>query len=282
MTIRMQYFVPFFLIFLWGCKQTGYTGDVPIAKVFDTELMRSEVAAFIPSGVSPEDSILMAQNYIRNWVTRHLLLRKAQENLADDEKNIQKQVEEYRISLLIHQYKQKLIDQKLLSNIKESSIEQYYTENRDNFILNTPIAKALFLILPRSASNIGEVRKWFKSDKPEDWTKLEEYSLTNARKFDNFDDKWIEIKFLLNMIPENFTTLENELTSKSYVEKEDGENFYFLRIQELCREQTIAPLEYVREKIVLILKNKEKLHFESELDKNINEEAKAKNYVKIY
>jgi hypothetical protein len=278
----MKYLIPLFLLFLWSCKQTNKTGGVPVAKVFDTELMRSEVAAFIPRGASPEDSILMSQSYIRNWVTKRLLLRKAQENLTDDEKNIQQQVEEYRISLLIHQYKQKLIEQKLQSNIKESSIEQYYAENKDNFILNTPVAKALFLILPKSASNIEEVRKWFRSDKPEDRAKLEEYSLTNARKFDNFDDKWIEIKFLLNMIPENPTILENEITSTSYTEKEDGENFYFLRIHELYREQTVAPPEYVREEIILILKNKEKLNFESELDKNINEEAKAKNYVKIY
>ena len=71
--------------------------------------MYSEVLAFIPSGTSREDSILMSQNYIRNWITKKLLLHKAIENLSEQEKNIHKQVEDYRTSLLIHKYKQKLI-----------------------------------------------------------------------------------------------------------------------------------------------------------------------------
>ena len=48
------------------------------------------------------------------------------------------------------------------------------------------------------------------------------------------------------------------------------------------KDQTIAPLEYVREEIILILKNKKKLQFESELEKQINQEGIRKNYVKIY
>ena len=47
-------------------------------------------------------------------------------------------------------------------------------------------------------------------------------------------------------------------------------------------EQTVAPLDYVRDEIVLILKNKKKLDFENELDKQINQEGVRKNYVKFY
>ena len=47
-------------------------------------------------------------------------------------------------------------------------------------------------------------------------------------------------------------------------------------------DQTIAPLSYVRDEIILILKNKRKLSFESELEKQITQEGYRKNYVKIY
>lgn len=272
----------FFFSLLFSCTFHKLKDDIPVAKVFDSELRYSEVAAFIPSGTSPEDSILMSQNYIRNWITKKLLLHKAIENLSEQEKNIHKQVEDYRTSLLIHKYKQKLIAQKLQAEIREQDIENYYETNKQNFILTTPVVKAVFFIIPKSASNIKEVKKWYKSEDAKDLEKLEEYCITNAKKYDDFGQKWIESKYLTNLFPPDSGELEKEILYSKYIEKEDDENFYFLKIQEICKEQEFAPLGYVRDEIILILKNKKKLEFENELDKQINEEALRKNYVKIY
>lgn len=265
-----------------ACHLNKKAGDSPIAEVFDTRLMKSEIIAFIPAGTSKEDSLLMSQSYIRNWITNKLLLHKAIENLSEEEKDIQKQVEDYRTSLLIHRYKQKLISQKLSEEISDKDIENYYEKNKFNFVLSTPILKAVYVVIPKSASNIKEVRKWYKSDKAEDMEKLEEYCITNARKYDDFNDNWIELKYILNLLPGEGSALENEIRQASALEKEDDENFYFLKIKERCQEQTVSPLGYVRDEIVLILKNKKKLQFENELDRQINEEARRKNYVKMY
>lgn len=272
-------FIIFFFSLLFSCTFRQLKDDKPVVKVFDSELMYSEVLAFIPSGTSREDSILMSQNYIRNWITKKLLLHKAIENLSEQEKNIHKQVEDYRTSLLIHKYKQKLIAQKLQAEIRAQDIENYYEANKQNFILTTPVVKAIFFIIPKSASNIKEVKKWFRSEEVKDLEKLEEY---NAKKFDDFEHKWIESKYLINLFPPSSGELEKEILSLKYIEKEDEENLYFLKIQEICKEQEIAPVDYVRDEIILILKNKKKLEFENELDKRINEEALRKNYVKIY
>lgn len=251
-------------------------------QVFESYLYEKEIVDFIPKGTPREDSVLMSQNYIRNWVTQKLLLHKAIENLSGEEKDIQRQVEDYRTSLLIHRYKQKLIAQRLMEEIVEEDIEKYYSEHENNFVLTTPIVKAIFFIIPKSASNLNEVRKWYKSDKATDLENLEEYCITNAKKYDKFNDKWIEVKYLLNLIPGDFNTLESEILHSKTIEKEDDENFYFLKIKEMRKEQTIAPLDYVREEITLILKNKKKLDFENELDKQINQEGVRKNYVKFY
>lgn len=276
------YLIIFFFSLFFSCTFRQLKDDKPVAKVFDSELMYSEVLAFIPSGTSREDSILMSQNYIRNWITKKLLLHKAIENLSEQEKNIHKQVEDYRTSLLIHKYKQKLIAQKLQAEISERDIENYYKANKQNFILTTPLVKAVFFIIPQSASNMKEVKKWFRSQEAKDLEKLEEYCITNAKKFDDFEHRWIESKYLINLFPPQAGELEKEILSLKYIEKEDEENFYFLQIQEICKEQEVAPIDYVRDEIILILKNKKKLEFENELDKKINEEALRKNYVKIY
>ena len=116
------------------------------------------------------------------------------------------------------------------------------------------------------------MKKWFKSDKANDQESLEDYCLTHAKKYDKFNNKWIEVKYILNLIPGDFNTLEKEI----------DDNYYFLKINEMRHEQTLAPLDYVRDEITLILKNKKKLQFENDLEKQINEEGVRKKYVKIY
>ena len=263
--------------------QRHLSQQIPAARGFETFLYQSEISDFIPKGTTQEDSTLMAQNYIRNWVTQKLLLHKAIENLSIEETSYtQKQVEDYRTSLLIHQYKQKFIAQRLIDDISDEEIKKYYTKHENNFVLATPIVKAVFFILPKNAPNLKEVKKWFKSDKAPDQENLEDYCLTHARKYDKFQNKWIEAKYLLNLIPGDYTILRKNILTQKDIQEEDKENYYFLKIKEIRNTQTIAPWEYVREEITLILKNKKKLQFESELEKQINQEGIRKNYVKIY
>lgn len=278
----MKFFIAFLLLLsIYSCKKQQ-TEEKPVAKVFESYLYQKEIADFIPKGTAKEDSILMHQSYVRNWVTQKLLLHKAIENLSGEEKDIQRQVEDYRTSLLTYRYKQKLISQRLMDDISSNDVEKYYTENSKNFSLTTPIVKAVFFIIPKSASNFNDVRRWYKSDKAADLENLEEYCISNAKKYDKFDDKWVEVKYILNLVPGDFNTLESEILHLKNIEKEDDENFYFLKIKEMRREQTLAPLDYVHDEIVLILKNKKKLLFESDLDRQINEEGVRKNYVKFY
>lgn len=268
-------------LFVVSCKQEQAT-EQAVAQVFESVLYPSDIADFIPKGASPEDSTVLAQNYIRTWVSQKLLLQKAIENLSGEQKEIQKQVEDYRTSLLIHQYKQKLIAQRLQDEVKDTEVEEYYRENEKNFILSTAIVKAVFFVVPKNAPNMKEVRKWFLSTKEEDRENLEDYCLTNARKYDKFNDSWVEVKYLLNLMPDDAKELERDILGQKHIEKEDESNYYFLNVYDVKREQTLAPLDYVREEIVLILKNKKKLKFENDLERQINEEGVRKNYVKIY
>lgn len=256
--------------------------DRVVASVYDTKLMHSELAGIIPPNTGKDDSILMSRKYIRNWVTQQLLLHKALENLSDEEKNIKRQVEDYRTTVLIYRYKQKLITQKLSEEIENEKIEKYYKENKVNFVLSTPIVKAVFFVLPKPAPHIDQIRKWFKSEKPEDQNQMEDYCITHAKKYDDFQNKWIELKFLFNLMPEEVGKLENELRYTKNIMKEDDKNYYFLKIKEVYAAQNIAPLDYVRDEITLILKNKKKIEFENDLEKQINEEAVRREHVKIY
>ena len=275
----MRYILPYFLLLLVSCKELKPTEE-PVAQVFEHVLYRSEIQDFLPKPISPDDSMALTQNYIRNWITQKLLLQKANENLSEKEKNVQKQVEDYRASLLIYKYKQKLIDQKLQENVSDAEMEAYYEKNQNNFVLSTPIVKATFFILPKNAPNLADVRKWFTTNTLESLEKLEEYCLSNARKYDDFDDNWVEAQALFRLLPQEPQASMAKMPV--HIEQEDENNYYFLLINDFIKEQNIAPLDYVRDEIALILKNKKKLAFENELERQINEEGIQKKYVKIY
>lgn len=280
--ITLTYCIGLLPFLFCSCDENSRGQDVPIAKVYDKYLTRGELREFIPRETSPEDSLLIARNYINNWITKELLLHKAMQNLTDSEKNIRKQVEDYSSSLLIHKYKEKLISQKLASEVSENEISKYYEEHKYNFILNTPIVRAAMAIIPKSAPNIDKARKWFASKEAKDMEALEEYCITNARKYDNFNDDWIELRGILNLLPVTEDTWNKQYKGKSIIEMEDDDNYYLLKIEELKDENEIAPCNFVKQDIKQILLNTRKMRFEEELEKQITQEGIQKNHVKVY
>ena len=273
------------MVSLLACNQESNVESY-VAKVYETYLPKAEVEKFIPKGTSPDDSTLMAESYTRNWITKQLLLHLANTNLDDSVKRlINRQVNDYKISLLIHQYKQEFINKKLVINITDDEINSYYNTNKENFILPTSIAKVLFIIVPKSGDNtktINEIGKLLKSSRDEDISRLEEMSVMVAKKYDNFDTAWIEVNRIFNLIPGDVEELEKSITKQKYIEKSDSLNHYFLRIDKFMPKQTVAPIEYVRDEIRMILENQHKINFEYEFENQINQNARETNNITIY
>lgn len=270
------------VLLLTGCKDDLLQNQTPVAKVLDKILYESELKEIIPDGTPKHDSTLMAQSYIRNWVTKQLLLNKALENLTDEEKDIRKQVEDYSSSILIHKYKEKFVSQKMEKEISEKDINDYYEANKLNFVLNHTIVRAVLVILPKETLDVEYFKKLFYSKDPDDEAAIEEYCITYAKKYDNFGDKWIEVRYLLNWLPVNQQEWGEKYKNKTVFEIEDAENFYFVKINETYKEHDIAPAGFVKQEIKMILLNKRKLSFEEDLERSINDEGKRKSIVTIY
>ena len=94
--------------------------DNLIASVNEKVLLRSELLSEMPSQL--EDSTYFVEKFINDWIRRQLLLSHAEINLSVDLDKYEKQVEDYRASLLIFAYQQELINQNLDSSISFSDI----------------------------------------------------------------------------------------------------------------------------------------------------------------
>lgn len=269
----------FSVILISGCR---WEKSIPVVEVFGKKLERSDIEKIIPKGSSEQDSILMAHNYIKNWITRQLMLNKAMENLSVEEKDIEHKVEEYRTSLLIHKYKNKLIEQKFSLEVAEDSVKAYYDKYKDSFILQNDVVRAVFFVIHKSVSNVEKIERLFYSIKEEDQEELKDYCYTVARKYDEFDDSWVEVAKIVFLMPDNRKDLKNRIMTSKEIKSEDEDNYYYLKIKDLKKAGEIAPFEYVYSEILLILENKKRLKAENALEEMVNEEAMRNRYVKYF
>lgn len=271
------------LLLLISCgKSPEEKQDVPVARVFDRYLYTSELEGIVPLGLASSDSIALVKDYIDKWVRKELLLLQAEENLTNNEKNVEKQIDDYRTSLLIFKYEQNLIQQKLDTNILEEEISKYYNENSSNFILNQNLVKATLIKVPKSAPDLWKIRRWYRSDDEKDIKEVEIYCYKYAEKYDYFNEDWVEFKYILEQIPEIGSSPKSVLESRNYIELSDTNSLYLVRIYDYRLEGSVAPVEYVNSNIKSILLNKRKIQQIKQLESDIYDDALNHGNFTIY
>jgi hypothetical protein len=256
--------------------------DQPVARAFGKYLYNRDLQQIIPPGTSSSDSVLLARNYIDTWVRTQLMLNKAEEALTEEQLNVNKKIEEYRSSLLIYSYRQKLLLQKMDTVIKDSEIIDYYENNIDNFILTNQIVKAVFVKVPLTAPGINDVRNWIRSGSVDDLDKLEKYCINYAEKFDMFNNSWIYFNTLMKQVPLNIGQPDRFLRYNRNIETSDSLFHYFVHISDYKSEGDKIPLELIRKDIISILLNKRKIEFYNDLEKMVYNEGVNRNLFEIY
>lgn len=269
------------LITLFGSCRSEEKSDV-IVKVFDEKLYREDLDKIMPKGVKLEDSLLIAHNYIRDWITNQLLVSKALNQLSEEEKDIEDKVCDYRTSLLVHRYKQKIIRENFDKKIEDKDVLEYFNKYKSSFLLQNNIAKAMFFVIPDYVKNIDEIKKLYKSNKEKDLLKLKDICIKVALKYDDFSGGWIEIDKLSALMPGNSRANFDKIINRRSIYLTLGTNYYFLKVISVKKINTATPFEYVKDDIRLILENKKKVEYEKDLERVVNEEAVKNNYVKYY
>ena len=253
-----------------------------IAKVGDKYLYEDDLKDVLKQGMSPTDSLHIRKSFIDSWVRKQLMLEKAEMNLTDEEKNVENQLEDYRTSLLIFKYEQQLLQQKLDTVIRQDEIQKYYDDNNRNFILNSPIVRALYIKLPASAPYLDKVRRWYRSDDESDINELESYCYQYAIKYDFFNDHWIYFNTILSEVPKDVPDKERFLKYNPYFEASDSLFHYFVHIRDYQLAGSVSPLPFVEDDIKSILLNKRKINFVKEMENKIYVDALDKKKFEIY
>jgi len=251
-----------------------------IASVNEKDLMLEEVLEEMP--IQIEDSSFFVERYMNDWIRKQLMIYHAEINLSSAIQNYEKQIKEYRASLLIYAYQQELINQNFDTSISLKQVTDYYNQYKDEFKLSKNIFKGRFIVVDRSAPKLINLNKWYKSNKESSLEDLNDYCQQFAKEYYLEDDKWQYFSIFNQKLPEYIIEESYFLENTKGVVFEDDNLRYYVFIKDYLINGSISPLEMEQEKIKNVLLNKNKIEYLKQLEDELYQNGLALKKIKIY
>ena len=263
-----------------GCRRQGDDSRL-LATVYGHELHASNLEGLVGEGVSAEDSAAIVSSYVEQWIRQTVLLSKAEKNITD---NFERQLNEYKNSLLIYAYEQKIVNQLLDTNITAEQIADYYEQHREDFQLKNAIVKAVYVTVPAKSPTVAKLKAIVNRSKFDDHDVVElEETATRYNITGYYDaDTWIPFYTLQSTVP--ITTYNENLYLKQNhtITLTDNDVTYLVRILDYKVSDETSPLEMQTENIRSILLNRRKLDILNRLQTDLLAEAEKSDNVKRY
>ncbi len=281
--IRLKKLFLFLLIGLSSCLNVDdKSSENILARAFGEYLYESELTGLVIPGTSVKDSISIVQGYINNWVSQQLVLQKAEKNLLEEDKQFDKQLQEYKNSLIIYQYEAKLISQQLDTVVNDSEIENYYTENIGNFELKNNIIKVYYARFRKDEKTLTKTKRFFYSNKPDARDSLEKYIENYSDLYFLDDESWILFDDLLKFVPIEAYNQEAWLKDHRNIELTDEDFLYLVNFSDFRIKDGTSPLSFEKGNIRQIIINKRKLHVLKKMRQDVFDQAQQNSDFEVY
>ena len=170
-----------------------------IASVNEKKLYLSDIKSNMPKYL--EDSSYFVEKFINDWTRKQVMLSEAEMNLNSNLEKYEKQIEDYRASLLIYAYQKELLNQNFDTTITSFEIEEYYSKYKKDLILSNNIFKGRFIKIEKNVPEIDKIKTLIKSENLSKIEDLKEYCIQFASDFYLKSEEWIYFKTLSQIFP---------------------------------------------------------------------------------
>ncbi len=272
----------FFICFSCDYLQPKEQEEV-LARVNENYLYKSNLKATLPKGLSPQDSAVFVNNFIKDWATKQLLVSGAQRNLNENKlKEFNKLVERYKSDLYGKAYVEALVRKSIDTTVSLEEAETYYEENKEAFKLNEELIMFRYINVDKNRLDLKNITKRFKRYNESDRKALDSMSI-QFKSYSLKDSIWIKVDQAVSKIAMFNQENKEELLKKSnFIQHKDSLGLYLIQINDVLERNSIAPLEYVKPTINQIVINKRKLEFIKKLEKDITKDAVKNKQFEIY
>ena len=257
-------------------------GDAVVARVGPHRLTRSELADYIPTGVSSEDSLGLAQQYIKAWAEELLFMDLAESRLSDDEKDVTKELEEYRRTLLKYRYEERYINERMDTLISDEEVRDYYQAHKDKFLVDRPLLKTRYMVIPAGSRNLRRLKELMASEDVVDAVAADSLAFTAAIKYVDSSDNWMDAILLARDLGTDEVSMMKALRGRFIELKGDDGNLRVAYVVDIVQKGSPAPLDYCAERIEDIILSARKHELVSGLERDLLNDALGKGKFVIY
>lgn len=233
-------------------------------------------------GLSSEDSIRVAQQYISQWAKDIVMYDEAK---ARTNPSIERLVEDYRRALYVHAYEEYLVEQQMPKTILDTTITQLYEHISGQLLLDESIVKGLLVVYPNDAPKTQQLKRWAHqladgSISAEEMDQIEKYAYQNANGYELFIERWFTTSDLLKFIPIEHSALENQISKQNQIEISDSTQTYLLQLTAKHLRGEKMPIDYATPKLKEIILTERQIEFlQKERERLYNEAIQNQNIV---
>ena len=272
-----------FLTLLASCDYFQKSSkEVVVAECYGKYLYESDLIGLVLEGTPTMDSIQRVSTFIDSWVRRQVLIHQAESNLNKEMLDLDKQMEEYRNSLIIYTYESQLIDQKLDTVVSEDEIAEYYEQNKEDFQLRNTMVRVAYVILEENSKQIADFKKMLNDP---DTLMLQNIDIqANYYAVKSFVDvdQWMRLDELTNIIPIEIFNAESFLKKNKFVCFDMNEYTYMVRFVDYLLEESTSPIEMVRDNIKSVILAQRKQALIEQMRTAVYEKAKKEHAFEVY
>ena len=269
---------------LSSCKAISsfFSGDEIVAVAGSEKLYRSDLDRVLPKGIPAEDSTRLAMQYISTWASDIVYVSIAEEQLSKSEKDVTKELEDYRKSLLKYRYEQLYVNERLDTAVSDDLVQEYFEAHSDKFVLARPVVKARFLAIFSDSPAKEQIRKRMSSDDVNVLVEADSLAFSAAHRYVGWNDEWIDVTVLAKEFGMDYTGL---LAKKKgdwiEMEGEDGLSRIAF-VSDMVNEGELAPLDYAEQSIRDIIISTRKQKLITTLEQDLLKDARDNGKFVIY
>ena len=270
------------LVFVFFCffSCQNSSSDKIIAEVYDYKLFYEDILDNLPSYVTDTNSYI--SNFIDNWVSEKVLLNQALLNISDNSEKMENKISNYRNSLLIYEYQQRLIDQNFDTSIVNDEIIKYYDDNINMFKLDQDIFKGRYIIIDKNAPNLKSLYKLFRSNDDSDIDEMISYCMMYASEYYVNDSTWSTYNSIKQKFPGSVSPVSIFYSKRKYDVFEEDNFIYLLSIKDYKFKGNISPFSVEKQKIKSLIINRNKMKYLEMIENELIQNGKLSNNIKIY
>ncbi len=235
------------LLLLAACENTPQVPPDMLAQVNDAFLVKDQLNAQVPEGLSDEERLALKRTLIKKWVNDEIVYQTAVREGVQLSARQKVMVEQYRKALLAESF----LDSKLNKNyrIAQKQIEDYYDEHKNEFIRSDDEVhiihlfvenrdRAIFKEIRESKDLLAIIKKYY-------------FNTRSSEIMPNGDLGYVERSTLPSYINKALKRLKTGAISPVIKVKK---GYHFVQLLDAARKGSVRDLDLVKNQIILRLK----------------------------